>query len=165
MITTPYTPTIGIPAKCLWRGFLILMYCDPLTIGTWGHPSPLRHADVLNGWSLICENTDIFWTHTLRPNVSNPRPRIDRNDDAFGVPLSGNIVPAVPVPQSIPVINTQIITATPNSPISSPLQNNYILQNNNIGPQLSSAPGGVINTPSQFSSSQNVSLIWKKYIE
>ena len=28
------------------------MYCDLLTIGTWGHPSPLRHADVLNGWSL-----------------------------------------------------------------------------------------------------------------
>ena len=28
------------------------MYCDPLTIGPWGHPSPLRHADVLNGWSL-----------------------------------------------------------------------------------------------------------------
>jgi hypothetical protein len=103
-------------------------------------------------------------THTLRPNVSNLRQRIDRNDDAFGVPLSGNIVPAVPVPQSIPVINTQIITATPNSPISSPLQNNYILQNNNIGPQLSSAPGGVINTPSQFSSSQNVSLILKNIL-
>ena len=32
------------------------MYCDLLTISTWGHPSPLRHADVLNGWSLrkIC---------------------------------------------------------------------------------------------------------------
>ena len=104
-------------------------------------------------------------THTLRPNVSNLRQRIDRNDDAFGVPLSGNIVPAVPVPQTIPVINTQIITATPNSPISSPLQNNYnILQNNNIGPQLSSAPGGVINTPSQFSSSQNVSLILKNIL-
>ena len=36
----PSPPTIGIPAKCLWRGFLILMYCDLLTIGTWGHPSP-----------------------------------------------------------------------------------------------------------------------------
>ena len=52
-IFDPYPPTIGIPAKCLWRGFLILMYCDLLTIGTWGHPSPLRHADVLNGWSLM----------------------------------------------------------------------------------------------------------------
>ena len=51
-IFDPYPPTIGIPAKCLWRGFLILMYCDLWTIGTWGHPSPLRHADVLNGWSL-----------------------------------------------------------------------------------------------------------------
>ena len=57
-----------------------------------------------------------------------PRPRIDRNDDAFGAP-----VPAVPVPQAIPVNNPQIITATPNSPISNPLQNNYIVQNNNIG--------------------------------
>ena len=28
------------------------MYRDLLTIGPWGHPSPLRHADVLNGWSL-----------------------------------------------------------------------------------------------------------------
>ena len=51
-IFDPYLPTIGIPAKCLWRGFLIHMYCDLLTIGTWGQPSPLRHADVLNGWSL-----------------------------------------------------------------------------------------------------------------
>ena len=39
--------TISIPAECLWRGFLIFMYCDLWTIGTWGHPSPLRHADVL----------------------------------------------------------------------------------------------------------------------
>ena len=39
-IFDPYPPTIGILAKCLWRGFLILMYCDLLTIGTWGHPSP-----------------------------------------------------------------------------------------------------------------------------
>ena len=39
-IFDPYPPTIGIPAKCLWRGFLILMYCDLLIIGTWGHPSP-----------------------------------------------------------------------------------------------------------------------------
>ena len=39
-IFDPHPPTIGIPAKCLWRRFLILMYCDLLTIGTWGHPSP-----------------------------------------------------------------------------------------------------------------------------
>ena len=39
-IFDPYPPTIGIPEKCLWRGFLILMYCDLLPIGTWGHPSP-----------------------------------------------------------------------------------------------------------------------------
>ena len=88
-----------------------------------------------------------------------PRPRIDRNDDAFGAP-----VPAVPVPQSIPVNNPQIITATPNSPISNPLQNNYIVQNNNIGPklgqQLGSAPGGVLNSPSVFASSPNVSKIY-----
>ena len=36
----------------LLRGFLILMYCDLRTIGTLGYPSPLRHADVLNEWSL-----------------------------------------------------------------------------------------------------------------
>ena len=30
----PYPPTIGIPAKCLWREFSTLMYCDFLTIGT-----------------------------------------------------------------------------------------------------------------------------------
>ena len=56
MIFDPYHPTIGIPAKCLWRVFLILMYCDLSTIGTWGHSSPLRHADVLNGWSLKSKN-------------------------------------------------------------------------------------------------------------
>ena len=39
-IFDPYPPTIGIPAKCLWRGFFILIYCDLLTIGTWGHPFP-----------------------------------------------------------------------------------------------------------------------------
>ena len=50
-IFDPYPPTIGIPAKCFWRGFLILMYCDFSTISTWGHPSPIRHADILNGWS------------------------------------------------------------------------------------------------------------------
>ena len=44
MIFDPYPPTIGIPAKYLWRGFLILIYCDIWTIGTWGYPrpSPLR---------------------------------------------------------------------------------------------------------------------------
>ena len=35
----PLPPTIDIPSKCLWRGFLILMFCDLWTIGTWGHPS------------------------------------------------------------------------------------------------------------------------------
>ena len=33
-IFDPYPLTIGIPAKCLWRRFSILMYCDLLTIGT-----------------------------------------------------------------------------------------------------------------------------------
>ena len=51
-IFDPYPPTISIPAKCLWRRFSILMYCDLSTIGTWRHTSPLRHADVLNGWFL-----------------------------------------------------------------------------------------------------------------
>ena len=60
-IFDPYPPTIGIPAKCLWRGFLILTYCDLSTIGTWGHPSPLRHADVLNGWSLM-----LFQSHRCK---------------------------------------------------------------------------------------------------
>ena len=36
----PLPPTIGIPEKCLWRGFLTLMCSELLTIGTWGHPSP-----------------------------------------------------------------------------------------------------------------------------
>ena len=37
----PLPPTIGIPAKCLWWGFFILMYLyDLLTIGMSGHPSP-----------------------------------------------------------------------------------------------------------------------------
>ena len=68
-IFDPYPPTIGIPAKCLWRGFLILKCCDLLTVGTWGHPSPLRHADVLNGWSL-CKNlqshcSKSFWCSTV----------------------------------------------------------------------------------------------------
>ena len=35
------------------------MYCDLLTIRTWGHPSPLRHADVLNGWSQNFRLSDI----------------------------------------------------------------------------------------------------------
>ena len=39
-IFDPFPPTIGIPAKCLWGEFLILLYCDLWTIGTWGHPSP-----------------------------------------------------------------------------------------------------------------------------
>ena len=33
-IFDPSPPTIGILAKWLWRGFLILMYCDLWTIGT-----------------------------------------------------------------------------------------------------------------------------------
>ena len=37
-IFDPYLPNIGISAKCLKRGFLILMYCDLWTIGTWGYP-------------------------------------------------------------------------------------------------------------------------------
>ena len=40
------------------------MYRDLLTIGTWGHPSLLRHADVLNGWSLRIINEKMnnkFW--------------------------------------------------------------------------------------------------------
>ena len=47
----PCPTTISVRAKCLWRGFLILMYFDLWTIGTWGHPSPPRHAEVLNEWS------------------------------------------------------------------------------------------------------------------
>ena len=39
-IFDPYPSTTSIPAKCLWRGFLILIYCDLLTIGPRGHPSP-----------------------------------------------------------------------------------------------------------------------------
>ena len=49
----PLPPAIGISAKCLWRGFLIFMCCDLLTIGIWGHPSsPPRHAsDATRGWT------------------------------------------------------------------------------------------------------------------
>ena len=70
-IFDPYPPTIRIPANCLWRGFLILMYYDLLTIATWGHPSPARHADVLNGWSPGCKQHCAimqhvpFWRRTL----------------------------------------------------------------------------------------------------
>ena len=108
---------------------------------------------------------------TAKPLVQRPppppptplRPRIDRQDDL-----------------TAPVINS-IITAAPpsipsNIPLSNPLlgnnnQNNYVVQNNNIGPNLGpsltgsggpslgslSGPGGVINTPSAFSSSPSVS--------
>ena len=40
------------------------MYCDLLTIGTWGHPSPPRHADVLNGWSLT-----LLFLHSMSVGV------------------------------------------------------------------------------------------------
>ena len=40
-IFDPYPPTIGILAKCLWRRFFILMYCDLSTIGNQeGPPYP-----------------------------------------------------------------------------------------------------------------------------
>ena len=43
------------------------MYCGLLTIGTWGHSSPLRHADVLNGWSLWIKSRQkiIIFSHTI----------------------------------------------------------------------------------------------------
>ena len=61
-IFDPYPPTIGIPAKCLWMGFLILMYCDLWIIGTWGHPSPLRLADILNNFKQIHTYINLFFS-------------------------------------------------------------------------------------------------------
>ena len=49
----PLPPTIGIPAKCLWRGFLILVYCDLWPLAHGDTPPPPWQADVLNGWSLL----------------------------------------------------------------------------------------------------------------
>ena len=50
-IFDPHPPTISIPANCLWRGFLILMYCD-----LWTNPSPPKTCRRL-GWSLISYTT------------------------------------------------------------------------------------------------------------
>ena len=49
-IFDPYPPTIGIPAKCLWRRFLILMYCDLSTIETCWRL----------GWSQNCRRLNEF---------------------------------------------------------------------------------------------------------
>ena len=65
MIFDPYPPTIGIPAKCLWGKFFILMSCDLWTIGTWGYP--LRHADVLNGWSQSRWHQNFYITSYSEP--------------------------------------------------------------------------------------------------
>ena len=56
----PYPPTIGIPAKCLWRGFLILMYCDLWTIGTWRHPYPPKTCCYLNDLSFHLKRRQTF---------------------------------------------------------------------------------------------------------
>ena len=64
-IFNPYPPTIGIPAKCLWRGFLILMYCDLSTIGPWGHPSPPKTCWRLK-WMVPYPNSSFRGTHFER---------------------------------------------------------------------------------------------------
>ena len=59
------------------------MYCDLLTIGPWGHPSPPKHADVLNGWSLMNPNEKalnlkfffyylifIHWNHVINKGIA-----------------------------------------------------------------------------------------------
>ena len=68
-IFDPYPPTIGIPAKCLWRGFLILMYCDLLTIGIWGHPSPPKTCWRLKWMVPIMKSRDQM--SVLLPVVGN----------------------------------------------------------------------------------------------
>ena len=47
----------------------ILMYCDLLTIGKWGDPIPLRHADVLNRWSQRVFGGKIFFLQVRRLTV------------------------------------------------------------------------------------------------
>ena len=76
-IFDPYPPTIGMPAKCLWRGFLILKYCDLFTIGTWGHLPP--PAYILNGWSLdtlffdfVCSVLCLFGANHFYCSKSTP---------------------------------------------------------------------------------------------
>ena len=69
MIFYPNPPTIGILAKCLWRGFLIYVLW-PFEHWHMRTSSPLRHADVLNGWSLIIFlfyrfNLHLHWTTTI----------------------------------------------------------------------------------------------------
>ena len=92
MIFDPYPPTIGIPAKFLWRGFLILMFCDLWTIGTWGYLSPpLRHADVLNEWSLLT----LFhsWVHCLLKNPNHYFEYVDFGPKMYLIfnPTLGNL--------------------------------------------------------------------------
>ena len=73
MIFDTYPPSIGIPAKCLWRGFFILMYCELLTIGTRGHPSPPKTfwrlkwmVPKLTVYNIVQTATKFSW-HILTP--------------------------------------------------------------------------------------------------
>ena len=67
-IFDPYPPTIGIPSR-LWRGFLILMYCDLWTISTWRHPSSPKTCWCLK-WMVPKIRMNAFWktiyTHCLK---------------------------------------------------------------------------------------------------
>ena len=78
----------------LWSGFLIFMYCDLLTIGPWGHPSPPKtcwrlkwmvpngsikeinnHSllpRIQNQWKPTLENAIWFWTLCQHLTISTP---------------------------------------------------------------------------------------------
>ena len=61
----PLPPYHRHSSKMLMKGIFdphVLWPFDLLSIGTWGHPSPLRHADVLKEWSLI-------WPQDLKTDV------------------------------------------------------------------------------------------------
>ena len=104
--------------------------------------------------------------HKVTPKPHHPnrqippqlRRNIDNVDDAFGA------IPAVPAPTGNQIITAAPLGYTPGAIVNSPVPNNYNngplvnqpIANNYVGgPNL----GNVINAPSSFSSSPNVSLI------
>ena len=68
-ILDPYPPTVSIPAKCLWRGLLILIYCDLLTIGTWWTPLPPKTCWRLK-WMVPKIIKPVIWTQHQRSKVN-----------------------------------------------------------------------------------------------
>ena len=99
----------------LWRGFLILMYCDLWAIGTWGHPSPpktcwrlkwmvpmISLAPYIYGWiclSQIFILLQILWiwfnSVDLGGNITTPnRGRIRTDSNESTDILDTELIPA-----------------------------------------------------------------------